>query len=71
MSTTKHKDVQDLEMQGAVPYLSAFTKMLKNDISKDQKRHKANTIENKAHDESSQATKSISGPETTKKSTKL
>ena len=45
--------------------------MLKNNVSKDHKRHMANTIESKAHEKSSQETKSISGLETTKKSTGL
>ena len=46
-------------MQGAVLYLSAFTKMLKNDVSKYQKRHKADTIDNTSYDESSDTTKLI------------
>ena len=58
----KHKGVQDPEMQGVARYLSVFTKMVKNDVSKDQKRHKADTTESKAHDESSETKKSILGP---------
>ena len=61
--------MQDPKMQGVALYLMAFTKKIKNDVSKDQKRHKVDITENKAHDKSSQATKSISEPETTKKST--
>ena len=46
-------------------------KMLKNDVNKDQKRDKANTIENIAHDNLSQEPKSIPRLKTTKKSTNL
>ena len=63
MSTTRHKDVQDPKMQGVTFYLSAFIKMLINDVSKYQKILKADTIESKAHDESSQVTKLILRPE--------
>ena len=38
-------------------------KNLKKDVNKDHKRHKVDTIESVEHDESSQATQLILGPE--------
>lgn len=40
-------------------YLNVFTKMHTNDVYKDQKRHKDDTIDNATHDESFEAKKSI------------
>ena len=37
-------------------------KMIKNDVNKDQKRHKVNTIDSTTHDKSPKIVKSILGP---------
>ena len=46
-------------MQGVALYLNAFTNNAKKYVSKDQKRHKADTIDNTSHDESSDTTEPI------------
>ena len=52
-------------------YLSAFAKILQKDVNKDQKRHKANTIDSTTHEKKIETKKLIFGPEITKISIKM